>query len=99
MLSSLFDLLPAGRIGSVRIDSTHFFCEYYFGSRDGGRRTGFMRISRLVAAACVLLVARPLFAQKEWIEYKNMDDHFAINAPGEPMVEKTSWVSEYDSKF
>jgi len=58
-----------------------------------------MRTFRLVAAACVLLVAHPLFAQKEWIEYKNMDDHFAINAPGEPMVEKTMWVSEYDSKF
>lgn len=54
---------------------------------------------RLVAAVCVLLMARPLFAQKEWIEYKNMDDHFAINAPGEPTVEKTTWTSEYDSKF
>jgi hypothetical protein len=54
---------------------------------------------RVVAAVCVLLMARPLFAQKEWIEYKNTDDHFAINAPGEPTVEKTTWVSEYDSKF
>jgi hypothetical protein len=59
-----------------------------------------MRTFRLVAAtACVLLMARPLFAQKEWIEYKNLEDHFAINAPGEPMAEKTTWTSEYDSMF
>lgn len=58
-----------------------------------------MRTIRLVAAACVLLMARPVFAQKEWIEYKNTTDHFAINAPGEPTVEKTTWTSEYDSKF
>ena len=54
---------------------------------------------RLVAAACVLLMARPVFAQKEWIEYKNPQDHFGINAPGEPAAEKTTWTSEYDSKF
>jgi hypothetical protein len=58
-----------------------------------------MLIFRLVAVACVLLMARPLFAQKEWIEYKNTDGRFAINAPGEPTVEKTTWTSEYDSKF
>src|SRR5258705_4958244 len=58
-----------------------------------------MQRFRLVAALCVLLVARPLFAQKEWIEYKNMDDHFGINAPGEPTAEKTMLVFEYDSKF
>ena len=59
-----------------------------------------MRTFRLVAAAaCMLLMAQPLFAQKEWIEYKNLEDHFAINAPGEPMAEKTMWTSEYDSMF
>ena len=54
---------------------------------------------RFVAVACVLFMARPAFAQNEWIEYKNLEDHFAINAPGEPMAEKTTWTSEYDSKF
>ena len=58
-----------------------------------------MRTFRLVAAACALLMARPLFAQREWIEYKNLDDHFAINAPGEPTIEKSTWTSEYDSKL
>ena len=55
---------------------------------------------RLVAAACVLLIAQGVFAQgKEWIEYKNLEDRFAINTPGQPTVEKTMWTSEYDSKF
>jgi len=59
-----------------------------------------MQRFRLVAAACVLLMAQSVFAQqKEWIEYKNLDDRFAINAPGQPTVEKTMWTSEYDSKF
>lgn len=59
-----------------------------------------MHTFRLVAAACVLLTAQASFAQqKEWIEYKNLDDHFALNTPGQPTVEKTTWVSEYDSKF
>ena len=45
---------------------------------------------RLVAAACVLLTAQAAFAQqKEWIEYKNLEDRFAINTPGQPTVEKT----------
>jgi len=81
------------------IVATVDFCQYYPARIVGGWRAGSMRTFRLVAVACVLLVARPLFAQKEWIEYKNMDDHFAINAPGEPTAEKSSWTSEYDSKF
>src|SRR5215218_3481605 len=67
--------------------------------RTGGG-TGSMNTFRLVAAACMLLTAQTLFAQqREWIEYKNLEDRFAINAPGQPTVEKTTWVSEYDSKF
>ena len=46
-----------------------------------------MRTFRLVAAACVLLTAQASFAQqKEWIEYKNLDDHFALNTPDEARV-------------
>src|SRR6266850_7688821 len=57
-----------------------------------------MRVVRLIAAACVLCLARPLFAQ-DWIEYKNQQDHFAINSPGEPKAEAIKWKSEYDSMF
>ena len=53
-----------------------------------------MRIFRLVAVACVLCMASPLFAQQEWIEYKNIPAGFAINAPGEPKAEMTTYTSE-----
>lgn len=55
-----------------------------------------MRLVRVGAAACVLSVAHPVFAQ-EWIEYKNLQDRFAISAPGEPKAEAIKWRSEYDS--
>ena len=59
-----------------------------------------MQTFRLVAAASVLLMAQSVFAQgKEWIEYKNLEDRFALNTPGQPTVEKAMWTSEYDSKF
>jgi hypothetical protein len=57
-----------------------------------------MRLARLIAAVCALLVARPLFAQ-DWIEYQNLQDHFAINAPGEPKTDAIKWKSEYESMF
>src|SRR5438105_11627370 len=57
-----------------------------------------MRATRLVAGACVLFLAQPLFAQ-EWTEYKNLEDHFAVSAPGAPASEKFQWKSEYNSMF
>jgi hypothetical protein len=57
-----------------------------------------MHSARIVAAACVLFAAQPLFAQG-WIEYKNNDDRFGVSAPGEPTVETIKWKSEYDSIF
>jgi len=53
---------------------------------------------RLIAAMCMALLAQPVFAQ-EWAEYQNMQDHFAINAPGQPKTEAIKWKSEYDSMF
>jgi len=43
-------------------------------------------------------MVRPASAA-DWIEYKNMQDHFGVNAPGEPTAEATKWKSEYDSMF
>lgn len=57
-----------------------------------------VRHVRWITAVCVLLVAQPLFAQ-EWTEYQNLQDHFAINAPGQPKAEAIKWKSEYDSMF
>lgn len=51
-----------------------------------------------MAATCVLCVAQPLFAQ-DWIQYKNLQDHFAVTAPGQPTVEKIQWASEYGSQY
>ena len=57
-----------------------------------------MRLVRVVATIGLLVAATPAFAQ-EWIEYKNLEDRFGVNAPGQPTVEKTTWKSEYDSVF
>ena len=58
-----------------------------------------MRSARLIAAACVLFIAQPLFAQG-WTEYRNLEDRFAVSAPATPpTVEKIKWKSEYDSIF
>ena len=59
-----------------------------------------MRSARFVAVAgaCLLCVAPPLFAQ-EWTDYKNLEDRFAVSAPGAPAAEKFQWKSEYNSMF
>jgi len=57
-----------------------------------------MRITTIIAAALLLFVGRPAFAQ-EWDRYQNLDDHFAVTAPGQPVVEKNRWKSEYNSMF
>jgi hypothetical protein len=57
-----------------------------------------MRVLALIAALCVLLFARPVFAQ-DWVEYENRIDRFAIPAPGEPKVETITWDSEYGARF
>src|SRR4029453_2094213 len=57
-----------------------------------------MRSVRMLAAACMLAMAQPLFAQG-WTEYKSLEDRFGVSAPGEPQVEKIKWKSEYDSIF
>jgi len=51
-----------------------------------------------ITAAFALFVGGPLFAQ-EWDRYQNLDDRFAVTAPGQPMIEKTRWKSEYSSMF
>ena len=57
-----------------------------------------MRITTIIAAALLLFVGRPAFAQ-EWDRYQNLEDRFAVSAPGQPAIEKTKWKSEYDSMF
>ncbi len=58
-----------------------------------------MSVVRFVAAACALLITRPLLAQEEWVRYENLEGRFAVSAPGQPTIEKIKWKSEYDSIF
>jgi hypothetical protein len=44
------------------------------------------------------MLTPPLFAQ-DWAEYRNLEDRFAVSAPGAPTSEKIQWKSEYDSTF
>src|SRR5262245_40304913 len=54
---------------------------------------------RILVAACMLLIGSPVFAQ-EWMRYQNMEDRFAVTAPGQqPTIEKSNGKSEYDSMF
>ena len=53
-----------------------------------------MKVSALVSATVVLLLAGPAFAQ-EWAEFVNVEDGFEVAFPGEPRVETTTWTSEY----
>ena len=57
-----------------------------------------MSAMRIFAAVCALFFAATLFAQ-EWDRYQNLEDRFAVSAPGQPAVEKTKWKSEYGSIF
>lgn len=52
-----------------------------------------MRWIGFVPLAIVLFLPEPSFSQ-EWIEYKNAEEGFSINFPGEPTVQTTTYVSE-----
>jgi hypothetical protein len=53
-----------------------------------------MRLIPLVAAAFVLIVSGPSFAQ-EWIEYTSRADRFSVNFSGEPTVRDITWAREF----
>jgi hypothetical protein len=49
-------------------------------------------ILRAVVAAILLALPFSINAQaQEWMEYENLEDHFAVNFPGEPTVEDTTY--------
>ena len=53
-----------------------------------------MRVISWIAAALVLSLAAPAFAQ-EWDEHVFVEDRFKVNFPGQPKVETTTWTSQY----
>ena len=57
-----------------------------------------MRLRQLTIAAAVLLISTPGFAQ-EWVEYRNVQDRFAVNLPGQPTVRDFTYTSWLDAKL
>ena len=57
-----------------------------------------MRLISLAAAALILFIAAPSFAQ-EWIEYANKTDFFSVNLPNEPTSRDITYKSEYGVVF
>lgn len=51
-------------------------------------------MTRIVAAALILLVSAPASAQ-EWIEYVSQEDRFTANFPGQPKVTQTTYTSQF----
>jgi hypothetical protein len=54
-----------------------------------------MRLISASAAAFILLLSGPSFAQ-EWIQYQSRTDFFGVNFPGEPKVQDITYPTEYD---
>jgi hypothetical protein len=54
-----------------------------------------MRPNPLIAAAVVLVLAGPAFAQEEWDVFASREDGFSVNFPGQPKVEETTWTTQY----
>ncbi|MGH9784581.1 MAG: hypothetical protein ACRD88_10370 [Terriglobia bacterium] len=57
-----------------------------------------MNVIRLISAGFILFVSGLSFAQdsfaQEWIEYRNREDRFQINFPGQPTVREIAYPSE-----
>ncbi len=54
------------------------------------RRLGFSLLS-----SALILLGPGLACAQGWIEYRNIDEGFGVNFPGEPTVEEFVWESEY----
>ncbi len=52
-----------------------------------------MRLTGFVPLTIILILSEASFSQ-EWIEYKNSEEGFSINFPGEPTVQTTTYLSE-----
>ena len=54
-----------------------------------------MRVLPWIAAALVLSLGSPAFAQEEWDNFKFPEDGFEVNFPGKPTVENPTYTSQY----
>ena len=53
-----------------------------------------MRLTHWMAAALVLSLTPPAFAQ-DWENFVFIEDGFEVNFPGRPQVENTTWITAY----
>lgn len=51
-----------------------------------------------LSAAVMLFASGPSFAQG-WIEYRDLEQGFGVNFPGEPTVEESSWQSQFGASL
>ncbi len=54
-----------------------------------------MRPTPLISGAIVLTLVAAAVAQDEWDEFASKEDGFSVNFPGQPMVEDTTWTTQY----
>ena len=54
-----------------------------------------MRVIPWIAAAAVLSLGTPAFAQEEWDNFQFPEDGFEVNFPGKPQVQTTTYASQY----
>ena len=52
----------------------------------------FMLLTRIAAVVSTLLVSVPAFAQN-WIEYRDLEERFQVNLPGQPAIEEITYTS------
>jgi len=54
-----------------------------------------MRVIPWIAAVLTLALVTPAFAQEEWDNFKFPEDGFEVNFPGKPLVQTTTYTSQY----
>jgi hypothetical protein len=55
-----------------------------------------MRRKLVFAAALILSISAPAFAQdEEWMEFKSLEDRFRTNFPGKPTITETIYKSQF----
>lgn len=58
-----------------------------------------MRFARLIPAVLLFVGVSTAALAQAWIEYKNLQDRFTINFPGEPKVESLTYTAEDGNTF
>jgi hypothetical protein len=58
-----------------------------------------MHVISWIAAALILSLGTPAFAQEEWDNFKFPEDGFEVNFPGRPQVQNTTYDSQYRYKL